>query len=95
MAKAAASQQQSTARHTEQEQDDEVSVVEAPIEIIDLTQSPQSSYSQFSSRPAEGFPVGWLLREIPRSKRSNARKDKVYYSPDLELQFKTSESSIA
>jgi len=89
MVKAAASQRRSAAhRSDEQEQDDEVSV-ESIIEVIDLTQSPPSCHSHFSSRPAEEFPDGWLLREIPRSKRSNARKDKVYYSPELELEFKS------
>lgn len=39
--------------------------------------------------PAEGLPDGWLKRKIPRNNPRDSRVDTRFYSPDLNLRFRS------
>ena len=43
--------------------------------------------SNLPSKPAKGFPDGWVTREIPRSK--GGRLDKYWFSPAKSLKFRS------
>lgn len=40
------------------------------------------------SEPADGFPDGWVTRQIPRAKKTDKRLDRYWYSPILGLAFR-------
>mmetsp|Transcript_33717 Transcript_33717/g.71874 ORF Transcript_33717/g.71874 Transcript_33717/m.71874 type:complete len:1337 (-) Transcript_33717:99-4109(-) len=41
------------------------------------------------SRPADGLPNGWLTRRIPRENPRDSRVDSRWYSPELNLRFRS------
>jgi len=45
------------------------------------------------SEPADGFPDGWLTRQIPRAKKTDKRLDRYWYSPVLGVAFRNREDA--
>mmetsp|Transcript_40927 Transcript_40927/g.73781 ORF Transcript_40927/g.73781 Transcript_40927/m.73781 type:complete len:1370 (-) Transcript_40927:68-4177(-) len=45
--------------------------------------------AQIPGEPAEGLPEGWLTRRIPRKNPRDSRVDTRWYSPELNLRFRS------
>lgn len=72
-----------------------------PPEVVDKAQKPKKSipspiknhcgeeHTHIPSSPAEGLPPGWVTRRIPRKDPSDSRVDKRFYSPELNLMFRS------
>eukprot|EP00578_Thalassiosira_sp_NH16_P000369 CAMPEP_0181140362 /NCGR_PEP_ID=MMETSP1071-20121207/35265_1 /TAXON_ID=35127 /ORGANISM="Thalassiosira sp., Strain NH16" /LENGTH=1283 /DNA_ID=CAMNT_0023227311 /DNA_START=344 /DNA_END=4195 /DNA_ORIENTATION=+ len=58
-------------------------------------ESPSKTYhfgegdAHIPSKPAEGLPEGWVTRKIPRKNPRDSRVDTRWYSPELNLRFRS------
>lgn len=50
--------------------------------------------AEIPSEPADGFPDGWVTRQIPRAKKTDKRLDRYWYSPILGLAFRNKEDAL-
>jgi len=50
--------------------------------------------SDIPSEPADGFPDGWVTRQIPRAKKTDKRLDRYWYSPILGLAFRNKDDAF-
>lgn len=75
----------------------EAAVLSPPKKSSPKKMKPKSYASPFRKRnygidipsePAEGFPDGWVTRQIPRAKKTDKRLDRYWYSPMLGLAFR-------
>ncbi|KAL7541225.1 hypothetical protein ACHAXR_012783 [Thalassiosira sp. AJA248-18] len=68
----------------------------AVVEIVNTTNHPTVSEKDehLPTEPAEEFPDGWVVRRIPRLNPSDKRTDRNWYSPKLELKFRSKADAL-